>query len=63
MGRNEYCTVSGVVFVLVALAHLLRVVAGMSVQIDDYVVPMYISWVAFVLAAALAAWAFRTRSQ
>ena len=59
MGHKKYCIVSGVVFSLVALAHLLRLVYGMSVQIDEYAVPMSVSWVAFIVTAALAVWAFR----
>jgi len=59
MGHREYCIVSGVLFTLVALAHLLRVVNGMSITVDDYAVPMAISWVGTIVPAALAVWAFR----
>ena len=59
MGHKQYCVVSGVFFSLVALAHLLRIVYGMSVQIDDYAVPMMASWVALFVPAGLAFWAFR----
>ncbi len=61
MGHKKYCVVSGVVFSLVALAHLLRMVYGMRVQIDEYAVPMSVSWVAFIVTAALASWAFRIK--
>ena len=59
MGHKQYCVVSGVFFSLVALAHLLRIVYGMSVQIVDYAVPMMASWVALFVPAGLAFWAFR----
>jgi hypothetical protein len=59
MGHRKYCVVSGALFTLVALAHLLRIVYGMSIQVDEYVVPMFFSWVGFVLPAALSFWAFR----
>lgn len=42
-----------------ALAHLFRIVYGTSIQVDEYVVPMYVSWVGFVVPVALAFWAFR----
>lgn len=58
MGHKEYCLVSGVLFTLVALAHLLRIVYGMSIQVDDVVVPMLFSWIGFFVPAALAVWAF-----
>ncbi len=59
MGHKEYCVVSGALFTLVALAHLLRIVYGMSIQVDDFVVPMLVSWIGLVVPGALAVWAFR----
>jgi len=59
MAHKNYCVVSGVLFALVALAHLLRVVNGVSIHLDEYVVPMYVSWIGFIVPAVLAAWAFR----
>ncbi|MDH3304789.1 MAG: hypothetical protein OEM50_03910 [Gammaproteobacteria bacterium] len=61
MGHKQYCVVSGTLFALVALAHLLRIVYGMSIQVDDYVVPMLVSWVALIIPGALAVWAFRIK--
>jgi len=61
MGHKEYCVVSGTLFALVALAHLLRIVYGMSVQVDEYVVPMLVSWVGLIVPAGLAVWAFRIK--
>lgn len=58
MGSKEYCIVSGILFSLVAFAHLLRIVFGMAVQVDEFDVPMLVSWVGFVLPAGLAFWAF-----
>lgn len=63
MTNKTYCTVSGVLFALVALAHLLRIVGGISIQVDDYAVPMLFSWIGFIVPAGLAAWAFRLSSQ
>ena len=63
MGHKNYCIVSGVFFALVALAHLVRVVEGMTVQVEEYMVPMWVSWIATVVPAALALWAFRTARQ
>ncbi len=60
MGYRKYCVVSGVIFSLVALAHLLRIVYGMSVQVDDFAVPMSVSWMGLFVTAGLAFWAFRS---
>jgi hypothetical protein len=59
MNYRTYCVVSGALFSLVALAHLLRVIYGMSVQVDEFSIPMILSWVGFVIPACLAFWAFR----
>ena len=50
---------SGVLFALVALAHLFRVVYSVSVQVDGFELPMFVSWVGFVIPAGLAVWAFQ----
>jgi hypothetical protein len=59
MEYKKYCVVSGILFSLVALAHLLRIVFGMAVQVDAYAVPMTLSWVGLIVPGALALWAFR----
>jgi hypothetical protein len=59
MEHKEYCLVSGILFTLVALAHLLRILYGMSVQVDQMDVPMFVSWIGLVVPGALAVWAFR----
>jgi hypothetical protein len=59
MNYRKYCTASGLLFSLVALAHLSRLIYGMSVQIEGLSVPMFASWIGFVIPACLAFWAFR----
>lgn len=60
MGHRAYCVVSGFFFSLVALAHLLRIIFGVSFLVDDYEVPMFVSGVGLVFTTGLALWAFRT---
>jgi hypothetical protein len=59
MGHKGYCVASGVLFSLVALAHLLRIVNGLSIQVEDVAVPMLASWIGLIVPASLAIWAFR----
>lgn len=59
MTSRTYCVVSGTLFSLVALAHLLRILYGMPIVVDAYDVPMTVSWFGLVVPAALAFWAFR----
>ena len=59
MSNQQYFLISGLLFTLVAIAHLLRLVFGMPVQVDGVAVPMAVSWFGFVVPGALAYWAFR----
>lgn len=59
MRYKQYCVVSGTLFALVALAHMLRIVNGMTIQVDEMTVPMLASWIGFIVPTALAVWAFR----
>jgi hypothetical protein len=59
MGHRAYCIVSGILFSLVSLAHLLRIVFGLPIQIDDVSVPVLLSWLGFIVPGGLAIWALR----
>jgi hypothetical protein len=59
MGYRNYCIISGVLFFMVALAHLLRIIYGMSVQVDNAAIPMLVSWIGLIVTAALSTWALR----
>ena len=63
MDSRKYCVVSGILFSLVAIAHLLRILNGASVLVDDYAVPMFFSWIGLVVPGVLALWAFRVARQ
>lgn len=59
MSLKQYCIVSGVLFALISAVHLLRIINGISIQVDQYTVPMTFSWAGFIMPGALAFWAFR----
>ena len=61
MTKQNYLLISGTLFALVAIAHLVRLIFQLPVLVEEYAVPMYISWVGFIVPALLAAWAFRLR--
>jgi hypothetical protein len=58
MCLSAYLVVSGIIFALVAVLHLVRLVRKTPVQLGGWVVPMNISWGGLVAAAVLCAWAF-----
>ncbi len=60
MNRGIYCVVSGIVFTFVALAHLARLVYGWPIQIEDMMIPMWVSWAGMIITAMLALWAFKS---
>lgn len=64
MNYQRYCSVSGVVFAIVALLHFWRYVLGLPLQIGAWEVSGSLSLVAALGAGLLAVWAFtgaRTR--
>lgn len=54
MGHKMYMTVSTIIFAVIALGHLLRVVLGWDVVVAGSVIPMWVSWAAFIVAGFLA---------
>jgi len=58
MSNRQYLAVSGTIFSIVALAHLVRIIQNWSVQVDQWGVPMEVSWVGFAITLVLALWAF-----
>jgi len=53
MDQKTFTLLAGVIFVIVALLHLLRIYMGWPVVIGDWTVPMSVSWIALVVAGGL----------
>jgi hypothetical protein len=58
---SRYVVVSGVIFGFIALAQLLRAVNQLPAQVGGVEIPVWVSWVAAVLASSMCAWAFASR--
>ena len=58
MNHKLYCVISGIIFVVVAVAHGGRVFYGWHLQVEDVVVPMWVSWFGVLMPIALSLWAF-----
>jgi hypothetical protein len=52
-GSKTFFLVAGVIFAVVALVHLVRIVMDWSVTIGDWSIPMWVSWVALIVAGGL----------
>ena len=57
--NKPFTTIAVVVFSLVALLQLLRVLLGWEVVIEGVHIPIWVSVIAFVVAAGLAAMVWR----
>jgi Domain of unknown function (DUF4760) len=57
--RKTYFLVTGTLFALVALLHLVRIFADWSFIIADWSVPKWVSWVALIVVGAVAIFGFR----
>ena len=45
--------IAGIVFLVVALAHLARLAFGLNIALGDFAVPLWLSWVGFLIAGYL----------
>ena len=53
---KSYIAMSAIIFALVAIVHLVRIVQGWQVQLDDIGVAISVSWIALAVSAILALW-------
>jgi hypothetical protein len=53
MDQKTFTLLAGVIFAIVALAHLLRIFMGWPIVIDNWTAPMWLSWIALVIAGVL----------
>jgi len=52
--------VAGVIFFIVAVAHLLRVIFNLELIVGSFAVPIWTSVAGFIFALALALWMFKS---
>jgi hypothetical protein len=56
---RAYLQISGGLFGLIAVAHLLRLFRHWPIDLAGHMVPMWASWLGLVLAGGLSIWALR----
>jgi sterol desaturase/sphingolipid hydroxylase (fatty acid hydroxylase superfamily) len=57
---SKYVVVSGVLFGVIAVVQAVRALNQWPVQVEGFDVPVWVSWVAMVVAGSLCVWAFRS---
>jgi hypothetical protein len=60
VNAKPYCTVSALVFTVVAIAHGVRAARGLPLVIGAWQAPVSVSWVAVAVAGLLAIWGLRS---
>ncbi len=58
MKKNTALMIAGVVFLLLALGHGLRLYYGLEIVVGTYTVPLWFSYAGLVIALLLAIWMF-----
>jgi hypothetical protein len=53
MNKQTYFLISGLVFAIVSIVHLLRIINQFEVVVGTWSVPMYVSWIGFIAAGIL----------
>ena len=59
MSQKTFSLVAGVLFLLIALGHALRIASGALVVVENISIPMWASWIALVVMGFLAYEGFR----
>ena len=54
MSQITFSLVAGMIFLLIAVMHVLRLALKWEVVLNDWSVPMWVSWLALVIAGFLA---------
>ena len=53
MGPKSFSVAAGIIFLIIALLHALRIFYGWEAVIGGFVVPKWVSWIALVIFAYL----------
>jgi hypothetical protein len=56
---RAYLQISGTLFGLIAVAHLLRLFRHWPVDLAGYTMPLWASWIGLLVAGGLSVWALR----
>lgn len=53
MSQKKFYLTTGSIFLVIAVLHLLRIFNSWSATINNFVVPMWASWLAVIIAGCL----------
>ena len=58
MKKESYVLTSGLIFLVVGIAHLWRAINNWEVFVEDWIIPIWVSWIAGVILIGMIIWAF-----
>ncbi|MBT8140905.1 MAG: hypothetical protein HKN88_03925 [Gammaproteobacteria bacterium] len=58
MTQHNYLVVSAIVFLSVAIIHLVRILQSLPVMVSDWSLPMAVSWCGLAITGFMAYWAY-----
>lgn len=53
MNQKKYFTITAIIFLIIALLHLFRIIYGIEAVFGGWNVPLYFSWIGFIVAGFL----------
>lgn len=59
MSQKTFSLLAGLIFLVIALMHILRLIFGWHATLEGRTLPMWVSWVALLIAGYLAYEGFR----
>ena len=62
MSKNLALMIAGIIFGFISIMHLLRSLFTVQIIIANYVIPMWVSWLGFIIALILSILMFKART-
>lgn len=57
--KNFWLRITGSIFGVVSILHLLRILTGISILIGGWLLPMWVNWMGFLATGFLCIWLWR----
>jgi len=54
--KDFWLRITGTIFGIVAILHLLRIITGIQVLIGDFTLPVWVNWMGLLAASFLCCW-------
>ncbi|QQG39176.1 MAG: hypothetical protein HYS32_01835 [Candidatus Woesearchaeota archaeon] len=61
MGKESALLIGAIIFGLISLLHLIRAILGWEANIGSLQIPIWLSWLAFLVAGGIAIWFYKSR--